>query len=316
MASHVYRAFGLTIESDFALPGIPELDDPCEPRVTLSLVRPNELERAWSGTDQPPVWRTVLSDGLPLEHEMGKGGDHRFRYGSAAFHLSADSRTLLCAPEDPADPGWQRQLLDTILFSASFANGFELLHASAVEHETGVLAFVAVSGGGKSSLAAELVRRGLPLFCDDVLAIAPAGEGLECFPGPPIMNLPHAGAPAHELGDVIADFPREHEAWVAVRGAATSPLPLAAVYLLDRTADDADLVPSPGRPLLELLAHAIGLPHDFSRARRRFDVFSRVASETPVWRLEASPSTTPADLADLVEQSVAEAGDALMAVAR
>jgi hypothetical protein len=130
------------------------------------------------------------------------------------------------------------------------------------------------------------------------------------------MNLPHAGAPAAELGDVIADFPREREAWVAVRGAATSPLPLAAVYLLDRTADATELVPSPGRPLLELLAHAIGLPHDFSRARSRFDVFSRVASETPVWRLEATPSTTPAALADIVEQSLAETDDTLMVAVR
>src|SRR5205085_6154423 len=105
----------------------------------------------WSGTPDPPDWETVLGDGRAIRHEVGIAGDHRFSYGSDRFHVSADGGTVLCAVERPDATSWQRQLLDTILFSVSFEKGYELLHASAVEVDNGVVAFVARSGGGKSS---------------------------------------------------------------------------------------------------------------------------------------------------------------------
>ena len=43
-------------------------------------------------------------------------------------------------------------------------------------HRRGVVAIMAPSGAGKSTLAAELMRRGWPLFADDVLVLD--GPGL------------------------------------------------------------------------------------------------------------------------------------------
>ena len=272
------------------------------------MVAPAALERSWSGTDGPPVWETVLGDGLALEHEIGTGGDHRFRYGSTLFHISAAGDTVLCAPEDRGDPAWQRQLLDTILFSASFVNGFELLHASAVEFPQGVVAFVAPSGGGKSSAASELMRRGMPLFCDDVLAIGETADGVACFPAPPVMNLPEAAASPSELGcTVIAGFPEERELWVALSRPAASPRPLAGVYLLERDAPETGAFELRGPAVLELLRHAISLPHSLARARSRFRLFSTLAESVPVRRLCGGGTADPAALADLVEDSLRQA---------
>jgi hypothetical protein len=269
------------------------------------MVEQATLERGWSGTDGPPVWETVMGDGVPLEHEIGVAGDHRFRYGSATFHVSTDGGTVLCAPEDPLDAAWQRQLLDTILFSVSFVNGYELLHASAVEWEGEVVAFVAGSGAGKSTLAAELVRRGRPLFCDDVLAIGHGPDGLLCFPGPAVMNLPDAAGAPDALGaSVIATFPDEAERWVAMRETADAPRPLIAVYVLDRGAERPSVVDVPGASVVDLLPHGISLPHDLQRARERFGVFSALAEQVALRRLRSTPDCDPAALADLVETSI------------
>ena len=78
------------------------------------------------------------------------------------FHLSTDGRVLRCAPTDRDDPIWQRVLLDTVLWTVSLLRGYEQLHASAVRTADGVIAFTAGSGGGKTSLAAEFLRRGRP----------------------------------------------------------------------------------------------------------------------------------------------------------
>jgi hypothetical protein len=299
---HVFRAFGLSVEADFRLAGIPAADGAeRRPRVSVRLVERAELERAWSGGDSAPVWETVMGDGTSFVHEIGAAGDHRFLYGADAFHLSNDAGTILCAPADPEDAAWRRQLLDTILFSAAFANGLELLHAAAVETDDGVVAFVAGTGAGKSSLAAELVRRGLPLFCDDVLALAVGPEGLLCFPAPPVMSLP--GASGAVAGRVIAGFPREGELWLAPERFAASPRPPAAIYVLDREAGGIDEV---APTVLDLLPHAISLPHDSARARSRFALFSELAQQVPLRRLHVD-ADDPAALADRVEASLGRA---------
>lgn len=121
----------------------------------------------------------------------GPEGDILFDYGRRAlFHLSADHRVLRCAPAGGTGCAWQRVLLDTILWTVSLLRGFELLHASAVETPAGIVAFVAVSGGGKTSLAAECLRRGAALFCDDILALDDPDGQVVGHPGPPLMNLP------------------------------------------------------------------------------------------------------------------------------
>ncbi len=273
------------------------------------------VESAWSGSDGPPAWETVLGDGLPLSHELGRTGDHRFLYGPDTFHLSADASVVLCAPKNGGDVAWRRQLLDTVLFSASFLHGFELLHASAVETDEGVVAFVSSSGGGKSTLAVELLKRGMRLFCDDVLALRSGPRGLLCYPAPAVMNVPSLVSRRGRLWDVVADVPSEDESWVAVREASTNPRPLAAVYLLDRDAESAGCSELTAGGLQQLLANAISLPHDLDRARARFEVFSELAAQVPLRRLTGTPDTTPTALADIVEASLGLADEPMMAVA-
>jgi hypothetical protein len=278
--------------------------------VRLELSTPAAVERAWSGPGEGPNWETVFPDGCFVRFQPGMAGDHRLAYGEqAAFHISPGADTLLCAPADPADPAWKRFLLDTGLWSVSLLRGYEALHASAVELPEGVVAFVAEMGGGKTSLAADFVRSGNPLFADDVVALRPADGEVRAYPGPPLMNLPleqPETGPA-EIGTVLATF--DDEAWVAVANRANGPRPLAAVYLLHRRAGLEDAVEGVAPNVLDLLPHSIGFHHLRGRRRTRFEAFAELAASVPVFKLMADTATTPAAMAHLVRRSVAQAAE-------
>jgi len=278
------------------------------------MATPEEIRERWSGASGPPDWETVLADGLALRHESGIAGDHRFSYGPDSFHISADAGTVLCSVERPDDPRGQRQLLDTILFSVSFANGYELLHASAVEIDDAVVAFIAPTGGGKSSIAAELRRRGHRIFCDDVLAIGRSTQEPICHPGPAVMSIPSAGSLVTSLGaSVIARFENEDEVWVELKDAAVTPRALRSVYLVDRHADSCFASRVATATVLDLLPHAISLVHDAARARQRFDLFSALVDGIEIFRLGADRTASPSAVADLVQSSLEDLDHSLVA---
>jgi hypothetical protein len=178
MTAH-YAAFGLELRASFSLPGMAS-EQACElPWLELDLTTPEELEAAWSGAEGPPAWRGRLGDGLELAMQRGIAGDLLFSYCEharghgvrARYRLRADMRRLDCAPAQPEDLDWQRALIGKVLPIVSVMRGYEALHAAVVDTPEGVLAIMAPSGTGKSTLAIELVRRGRPLFADDVLIL-------------------------------------------------------------------------------------------------------------------------------------------------
>ena len=300
-----FRAFGLAVESDFALPG--GAGAPIGnygPRVCLRLATPDEIRERWSGACGPPDWQTVLGDGTFLQHESGRGDDQLFLYGSDTFLITSDAGTVLCSVQDPDDARWQRQLLDTILFSVSFASGFELLHASAVAVGDDIVAFVAPSGHGKSGIAVELGSRGYGIFCDDVLAVGPCETGLLCHPGPAVMSVPMSvGVEARLDSNMITAFSADDEVWVELNRATPSPGALRAVYVLDRDAHSCFVSRLEAPTVLDLLPHAISLPHDADRARSRFELFSELARRTRMFHLAADPTASTGAIGDLVEAS-------------
>jgi hypothetical protein len=306
-----YRAFGLELESSFALPGIGTVAEGGRPDIALRLAAPGEVARRFSGASGPPLWQTVFPDGCTFRVDAGALGDRLFTYGErATFHLWMAAGTLICEPAEPEDPAWQRQLLDTVLLCASHLRGFELLHASAVECPEGVVAIAADTGGGKTSLAAELVRRGNPLFADDIVALGRRGRGIVAHPAPPVMNLAREQPGADEIGTPIATFDADDETWIAVHGAAAAPADVAAIFLLDRRPHVATHVEPLAPNALHLLPHSVGFHNRPERQRIRFELLSDLAATTPILRLRADVEVPPAALADAVERTLAAPGEA------
>jgi hypothetical protein len=298
-----YKAFGLSLRSEVCLRGMATVKA-CGDTVSLRLGDPDEIILAWPGTAQEVVG--TLPDGCSCIAELAHNGMRRLTYGDRAVYLlSADAKTILCAPVDIAEPSWQRFLLDAVLLKVSEAHGLNALHASAVDGPNGVLAFATSSGGGKSSLAAELVRRGHPFFTDDALTMDRADGHVRAHPAPPLMNfpLPHPeGFLATDLGAVQGIF--GPEVWVAVDNAASEPRQVASIHLLDRRAGlrpGLDLLPASP---VHLLPHALSGGGSPASATRRFELLADLAADAAIYRLRADPEIGVAQLADLVEDAL------------
>jgi hypothetical protein len=118
------------------------------------------------------------------------------------------------------------------------------------------------------------------------------------------MSIPSStGLPGSLGASVIATFSDEDELWIALEHAATSPRALSSVYLLDRDADSCFVSKVAAPTLLDLLPNAISLPHDSTRARKRFELFSALAEQIAMFRLAADSSASAKTLADMVEAS-------------
>lgn len=301
-----FAAFGVRFASDLDLPAGPDegLDEglgTVDCRIH-SVTTADLVERFSGPCDPEALTRSRLGDGRWSRIERGVAGDHRLAFGDdEVLWLSPDHDELASAPPDPDrpdDPAWQRYLLDTGLGFVALARGYEALHAGAVVTSAGVVAIAAGEGGGKSTLLAELLRRGLSLFADDLLMLGPAGAVdtvVVAHPGPPLMNLPPVladGRPAAAVGRVLAEL--DGECWVAVdRPAPTPPAPVAAVVLLERGGGDALSVTRLAASPLALLRHSLQGGGGRDRVRARFEVCSSIAATAAVLQVQA-PSDLPA----------------------
>jgi hypothetical protein len=304
MSSWRYSGFGLSIESDFPLLPV-RVGAAGAPGRSISIRRSSLEDAAGSLSASPElIWQTSF-DGLDYRMEQGSAGDYRFEWtGRAVFHLTPNARELTCGFRDRDDMGATRLLLDTVLWSVSLICGYELLHASTISYGDESIAFVAGTGGGKTSLAAALLRRGAELLSDDVLAMSYDNGHVLVHPAPPVMNLPlgQSGADPHDLGQTLAIL--ADEAWINVEAVATTPRRLTAVCVLDRQDSGSPRLGPHPAGVLALLPHAFGFPGSRARLGRQFEILSDLVADTPVLSLSAAASCTPSQLADLVQREL------------
>jgi hypothetical protein len=309
-------AFGLSLLADTPPPGAWETHPWREPGLQLRRSTAQAIEESWSG---PATigWEGFI-DGAPFVVERGVQGDHRFVHGDrpdrggapsaqtrAIHHLSADASVLQCAPCGSADPSWWRLVLDSVLFTVAQVQGYEALHAAALATPEGTIAITASTGGGKSTLLAEMLGRGPALMADDVLILESRGaeSPVLAHPAPPLMTLPSASiASFGEAQPLQTICSIEDERWIAFP-VHQAPLPLKAIVVLDRRQEPTRPGPQPSltkieKPLAALMASMLKFPRTPERERARFEIASTIASTAGLWRLTADPQTPPDVLAD------------------
>jgi hypothetical protein len=299
-----YLANGIQLSSAFPLPGMLPAHAEGMPSLGLARVGRAELRAAWSGPEGPPAWRGRLGDGLGLTIEIGIEGAVLFTYGERAlFLLDPLQRLLSCAPSAEG-LDWQRTLLTKVLPTVSVILGYEALHASAVDSPRGIIAILAPSGMGKTTLALELMRRGWPLVSDDILTLGATPDGVLAYPGTPHMNLAenHPDSTAHRFGSTLGILGGER--WLATPASSHRPRPVYMVCLLERRSalslESHRLTPSP----LVLAPYMLGLPDDQARQRRRFALYADLASSATMLRITSGPAEEPGDLADLIDSEL------------
>ena len=331
-----YVAYGLELLSSFKLPGMSLAGGPGLPQLELTRGSSHELAAAWGGHEDGSLWTGELRHGLALSVERGHGGEVMFicrdasaehgRQERARFRLRAEQDVLECAPRGQflkadAQLAWQRVLLDKVLRCVSMIRGYEALHASAVDSPEGVVAFLGAAGAGKTTLALEFMRRGWPLFGDEVLTLGRRAAGVSAFRGPPHMSIssrplsssqrPEPGAritrsaPARTAQlRVLAS--ENGERWVAAPIAGRVPRPVRTLCLLERgTGRALEARPLDASPRA-LERHILGSWGGNIRQRERSHLYADLASSTTLLSVSAGLEEPPAALADAVEAALAQ----------
>jgi hypothetical protein len=299
----MYRLFGVDLASDFPFSRrLPAGTEPAD----LTFLVAREPAPLFSWDDFPPVYRsryrTAAGESATSLHRLPHGEILRFPL-VGDFYLGGDRIT--CHLPAPAATSPATALVEISLLGPVFAYWLErrhllTLHASVVGFDRQAVAFLSGHGGGKSGLAAQMMRFGGALLADD-LAVLEEDEGeLRVRPAYPWMRMWPDEAD-HFLGH-SADLPLVHpdlaKRWTAVGPGgfgdfSPCPLPLTAVYVAQRREDGEtgsavemyDL--SRTDALIELVRHSFApeLLEASGLQPRRLNALARLVQRIPVRRL-------------------------------
>lgn len=290
----LYQVYGLALASAFPFAhrlaegqGSSSLS-PDTPDLTFSCAPPERPPDGDGLRVYSSPWRG--EDDESVAHLDRFPGFDRLRFpGTADFYLEPGHiRGHLL---DPA----QRDLMELRLLGPVLSYwlerlGIPALHASAVRLDRGAVGFVSHSGGGKSSLAAALLRSGAALLSDDVLPVEETGGAFLARPGFPQMRLEPEGA--RLLGDdrgLRPVSPDDTKLHMPVAAFHASSSPLTAIYVLERRpSGPVDIQPLPrSEAVIELVRHSFSpyLVEAVGLQPRRLELFARLVRQVPILRL-------------------------------
>ena len=135
-------------------------------------------------------WHESPGDEVWCEFRRLSNGIHLRFPGLADFTISGDGREVAAVPAPDLDDATLEHLqLNQVLPLALSAQGIPVFHASGVEMASGAVAFLGVSGRGKSTLATHLALRGAPLLTDDGLVLDWREDRYHVQPSRPSIRL-------------------------------------------------------------------------------------------------------------------------------
>jgi hypothetical protein len=228
----------------------------------------------------PGVFTWVHEDGTTWGHGFRVGTERwlalpnvgRFRLGAhgADADVVPDSGVL----EHVIRDAYRRCVLPMALH----ANGAEVLHASGVVVDGGVVALCAGARTGKSTLAYTLTQRGHIAWADD--AVAFHFDGTRPYSTPQPFEL--------RLRSSAAEFFGRNGGAAAAGDGSQGLRPFKAAVVLER-ADEVDVELerlSAAAAFTRLLEHAYSYDlSDPERKRRMMETYTQLVASVPVWRL-------------------------------
>jgi hypothetical protein len=227
-----YRVAGLDLSSELDLPGLSRVDAPSTAPWQLVTHHLTEPE-----TGSPyHVWRD--GSGYAWLRFFREPAGRRLVFpGVLDVSIDDAARVAVIDPAPRTSAGRVQQLVSHYVLPLLQGLRHLVLHASAVEVDGRVLAFVGSTGTGKSTLAAALTARGARLVCDDAMVIIDGDVPRVLTWDGPLRLAPAAieaviGGAA-ESYRVIGDGATPKRA-VPVPAADDAALPLDTIYLLAR----------------------------------------------------------------------------------
>jgi hypothetical protein len=271
----------------------------------------SELRAEWDrGSEMLLCLR--LPNGRPIVVVQRTSEAYRIRAPRYGAHVvAADGRSVRCVLPSCDDWRWQRLLYAQVLPLAAQLQGFDMLHASAVCVGDTTVAFSAVAGTGKSTLAANLVARGHAFVTDDVLAVSTSELGVIAHAGPRLLglarseyeSLPEDGQKA--VGSIVGYLDKLYLE-TPTRSASA---PLRLFYFLVREGAGVLEIREqrPPDPRQLLGAAFLSYLQTDGRLVRHLDVCAAMAAGTRVYTAHAPAGLPPNELAARMEDHMVNA---------
>ncbi len=250
----------------------------------LVIVSGADEERLFPHAAEGPVETYAGNDGFEAYGYEGAGAHWVHLPGTATFRFLADGPSVVAirdeAPSGLVEDAYFRNVLPLVLQ----LRGYEVLHASAVSTELGLLVLCGVSGSGKSTFASALSARGNPLWADDAVVLDIRDDDAIALQVPFRLGLrPDAAA-------FLATGGEDHGGG----NAALAPATLLALLVLGPS--EHDTVLADVRRLTASSAFTALLPHayyyslsDPTRNASMLDRYLRLASSVPVFDVRYRP---------------------------
>jgi hypothetical protein len=314
MAPMHYQVFGGCLRSDLEFPNLPPAPLSAVPSWRLHVLDSPAPERATSElrteqlSDELRVTLASISDGFRVTYS-----------DTGSYDLTDGGHSITWYRPSGSDVTDARlDILGTLLTLALHLHDRLTLHGSAVAFDSGVIAFLAPSGYGKSTLAMSLTVAGARFMSDDAVPVRLVGTDVIASPGVPSPRfredsfarfrdaLPAPVAQSNgkvTAGEQLADDVIE-----------ARERPLTAVYVLNPVVPEiaTQLQRSPMPPMIatvHLLANAkLAKLLWAEESERLLTLVAEVTRHVQVWSLEV-----PRDLdllPSVVEQLMAWHGPA------
>lgn len=290
----IHRLFGIQLASSFpfATP-LPAGDGPADLVFSL-LAEPTPFLQEPGLT---PLYSSpwLDDDGQSVAHLYRTADGDVFSF-SRGLEVLVQPARITAALLDPAyEPLVELRLLGPVLSHWLECRGLPSLHASAAALGSRAVGFLSMQGGGKTGLAAAMLRAGHPLLTDDILALEERGGTFLSRSGYPQMRMWPDEA-AHFLGSyehLPLVHPQVSKRRVAITSFHHTALPLAVLYIAERReGGPIEITPlSRSAAVIELVRHSFS-PHLVQAVGlqpSRLDFLARLVRQVPVRRL-AYPS--------------------------
>jgi hypothetical protein len=298
---HSYRAYGLNVLSSLSVPGLTdEHGDIAKPDIILELgSQPSWVARAI----QLP---STVKCSKPAIPESGDPAFTLSALGHEEFFGLAYSDGTRFVVDRTAQQIWGTSPLtieDLATYLLGPVMGFVLrrrgilsLHASAICIDGQAVVLCGESAFGKSTTAAALALRGIPVLCEDIAALTEQGDRLQVEAGYPRICLwPNAVQDLYGSANALPLLtPTWEKRYLPLDGGSAKfephRRPLGAIYLLaSRVAEnDAPRIEdlSTRESLLELVQNTY-MNWVLDRAQRgaEFDLLSKLVTQVPVRRI-------------------------------
>jgi hypothetical protein len=306
-----HYAFGLDLVSDVRVPQLGVAQGPRSGNHTRLTHLPPAGSAGWRLPRDE-----ILVDRRHGDGRLMIGVDHREELGyriwspqHGRYVVSEDGHRIQAAVGRGAVWKWQRLLFAQVLPLAGALRGLEVLHASAVAFDDRVVAFSASSGTGKTSTALHLLARGASLVTDDVLAVSVTDEAVLAHPGAGVVSvaaaelssLNHGGRAG--LGRVLGGYEKLQ---VAVQP-VDRPLPLTALYVLERGNGVATLEIEPAEDAADVLLATAFIPYLATPAylTGHLDACARMSGRVETFHVRVPVGMGASRVADEVRDHIA-----------